>query len=122
MEYKVRAVEMLEPKSVQEVEQQLLDKHEESLSQENNEADKEVIIDQIPAGVDLKDEDVLSYIGKRYNKQINSLDELVAERKEAEQLPEDVAAFMKYKQATGRGFEDFVKLGKDFESSFICSL
>ena len=116
MEYKVRAVEMLEPKSVQEVEQKLLDKHQESLNQENNEADKEVIIDPIPAGVDLKDEDVLSYIGKRYNKQINSLDELVAERKEAEQLPEDVAAFMKYKQATGRGFEDFVKLGKDFES------
>jgi hypothetical protein len=115
MEYKVRAVEILEPKSVQEVEQQLLDKHEESLNQETNETEKEVIVDPIPAGVDLKDEDVLSYIGKRYNKQINSLDELVAERKEAEQLPEDVAAFMKYKQATGRGFEDFVKLGKDFE-------
>ena len=64
MEYKVRAVEMLEPKSVQEVEQKLLDKHEESLNQETNEADKEVIIDPIPAGVDLKDEDVLSYIGK----------------------------------------------------------
>ena len=40
MEYKVRAVEMLEPKGVQEVEKQLLDKHEDSLSQENNEADK----------------------------------------------------------------------------------
>ena len=115
MEYKVRAVEILEPKSVQEVEKQLLDKHEESLNQETNKTEEEVIIDPIPAGVDLKDEDVLSYIGKRYNKQINSLDELVAERKEAEQLPEDVAAFMKYKQATGRGFEDFVKLGKDFE-------
>jgi len=115
MEYKVRAVEILEPKSVQEVEQQLLDKHEQSLNQETNEAEKEVIVDPIPAGVDLKDEDVLSYIGKRYNKQINSLDELVAERKEAEQLPEDVAAFMKYKQDTGRGFEDFVRLRKDFE-------
>ena len=115
MEYKVRAVDIIEPKSVQEVEQQLLDKHEQSLSQENIEAEKEVIIDPVPAGVDLKDEDVLSYIGKRYNKQINSLDELVAERKEAESLPEDVAAFMKYKQDTGRGFEDFVKLRKDFE-------
>lgn len=115
MEYKVRAVEILEPKSVQEVEQQLLDKHEQSLNQETNETEKEVIVDPIPAGVDLKDEDVLSYIGKRYNKQINSLDELVAERKEAEQLPEDVAAFMKYKQDTGRGFEDFVRLRKDFE-------
>jgi hypothetical protein len=115
MELKVRAVDIIEPKSVQEVEQQLLDKHEESLNQETNETEKEVIIDPIPAGVDLKDEDVLSYIGKRYNKQINSLDELVAERKEAEQLPEDVAAFMKYKQDTGRGFEDFVRLRKDFE-------
>jgi hypothetical protein len=47
---------------------------------------------------------------------INSLDDLVAERKEAEQLPEDVAAFMKYKKETGRGFEDFVKLSKDFET------
>ena len=115
MEYKVRAVEILEPKSVQEVEQQLLDKHEDSLNQETNEAEKEVIIDPIPAEVDLKDEDVLSYIGKRYNKQINSLDDLVAERKEAEQLPEEVAAYMKYKKDTGRGFEDFVRLRKDFE-------
>jgi len=115
MEYKVRAVEILEPKSVQEVEQQLLDKHEDSLNQETNEAEKEVTIDPIPAEVDLKDEDILSYIGKRYNKQINSLDDLVAERKEAEQLPEEVAAYMKYKKDTGRGFEDFVRLRKDFE-------
>ena len=117
MEYKVRAVEILEPKSVQEVEQQLLDKHEESLNQDTNQDPEPATNDPEPEpiGTDLKDEDVLSYIGKRYNKQINSLDELVAERKEAEQLPEDVAAFMKYKQATGRGFEDFVKLGKDFE-------
>ena len=115
MEYKVRAVDIIEPKSVQEVEQQLLDKHEESLNQETNETEEQVIVDPIPAGVDLKDEDVLSYIGKRYNKQINSLDDLVAERKDAEQLPEDVAAFMKYKKETGRGFEDFVRLRKDFE-------
>jgi hypothetical protein len=117
MELKVRAVDIIEPKSVQEVEQQLLDKHEESLSQETKqEIEPEIQEPEQQQGeVDLKDEDVLSYIGKRYNKQINSLDELVAERKEAESLPEDVAAFMKYKQDTGRGFEDFVKLGKDFE-------
>ena len=116
MEYKVRAVEMLEPKGVQEVEKQLLDKHEDSLNQENNEADKEVVIDPVPAGVDLKDEDVLSYIGKRYNKQINSFDELLAERSQAEDLPEDVAAYFKYKKETGRGFEDFVNLRKDYDS------
>ena len=113
MEYKVRAVDIIEPKSVQEVEQQLLEKHEESLTQEN----EPVVIESEPQQneVELKDEDVLSYIGKRYNKQINSLDDLVAERKDAEQLPEDVAAFMKYKKETGRGFEDFVRLRKDFE-------
>ena len=117
MELKVRAVDIIEPKSVQEVEQQLLDKHEESLNQENNQDPEPATNDPEPQQneVDLKDEDVLSYIGKRYNKQINSLDELVAERKEAEPLPEDVAAFMKYKKETGRGFEDFVRLRKDFE-------
>lgn len=115
MELKVRAVDIIEPKSVQEVEQQLLDKHEESLSQENN---TELVVEDSEIQkneFELKDEDVLSYIGKRYNKQINSLDDLVAERKEAEQLPEDVAAYMKYKKETGRGFEDFLKLEKDFE-------
>jgi hypothetical protein len=118
MELKVRAVDIIEPKSVQEVEQKLLDKHEESLSQDTNQTPDPAISDPAPdpIGVDLKDEDVLSYIGKRYNKQINSLDDLVAERKEAEPLPEEVAAYMKYKKDTGRGFEDFVKLRKDFET------
>ena len=118
MEFKeVKALDIIEPKSVQEVEKDLLDKHEESISQEVNQEPEPEINNPEPeiVGVDLKDEDVLSYIGKRYNKQINSLDDLVAERKEAEQLPEDVAAFMKYKKETGRGFEDFVKLRKDFE-------
>lgn len=118
MELKVRALDIIEPKSVQEVEQQLLDKHEESLSQDNNQ--EPTIIEAEPEpqkmGFDLKDEDVLSYIGKRYNKQINSLDDLVAERKEAEPLPDEVSAYMKYKKETGRGFEDFVKLRKDFET------
>jgi hypothetical protein len=31
-------------------------------------------------------------------------------------MPEDVAAYMKYKKDTGRGFEDFIKLKKDFDS------
>jgi hypothetical protein len=118
MELKVRALDIIEPKSVQEVEQKLLEKHEESLNQDNNTEPEPLQNDPEPKSteVDLKDEDVLSYIGKRYNKQINSLDDLVAERKDAEPLPEEVAAYMKYKKETGRGFEDFVKLKKDFET------
>jgi hypothetical protein len=72
--------------------------------------------DEPPQGNELKEEDVLSYIGKRYNKQINSFDELMAERGQAEDMPEDVAAYMKYKKETGRGFEDFIKLKEDFET------
>ena len=36
-------------------------------------------------------------IGKRYGKQINSIDELISQREEAEELPSDVAAYLKYK-------------------------
>ena len=119
MEYKVRSLDVIEPKSVQQVETELLDKHEQSLNnvQENVQIPENNVQDIVQnIEVDLKEEDVLSYIGKRYNKQINSFDELMAERKESEDLPEDVSAYMKYKKETGRGFDDFVKLKKDFDS------
>ena len=124
MEYKVRALDTVEQKSIQQVEQELLEKHEEEINQEENlgllnnlsaEAE-EIVVAEAKKEIELKDEDVLSYIGKRYNKQINSLDDLVAERENAEVLPEDVAAYMKYKKETGRGFEDFINLKKDFET------
>tara|TARA_R110000803_G_scaffold19999_1_gene51710 strand:+ start:7107 stop:8180 length:1074 start_codon:yes stop_codon:yes gene_type:complete len=112
MEFKVKEVTAVEEKSVQEVEKQLLDKHEEDLSQENQEVEVPEAIDT-PA--ELKEEDVLSYIGKRYNKEINSFDELMSERETQEELPEDVAAYFKYKKDTGRGIKDFVELQKDFD-------
>jgi hypothetical protein len=120
MEFKVRAVEGYEPKSVQEVEKELLEKHEEQFGQTVEETP--VInmdappVEETPQEVELREEDVLSYIGKRYNKQINSFDELLTERKEAEDLPEDVAAYFKYKKETGRGFEDFINLKKDYDT------
>lgn len=114
MEFKsVKLVETGEQKSVQEVEQELLEKHE----QQFQDAPQEIEVPEPPAQeFELKEEDVLSYIGKRYNKQINSFDELMSERSNAEDMPEDVAAYMKYKKETGRGFEDFIKLNKDFDS------
>jgi hypothetical protein len=118
MEYKVRSLDVIEPKSVQQVETELLDKHEQSLSnaQEDVQVPENNVQDVVQnSEINLKEEDVLSYIGKRYNKQINSFDELMAERKESEELPEDVSAYMKYKKETGRGFDDFVKLKKDFD-------
>lgn len=120
MEFKVRAVEGHEPKSVQEVEKELLEKHDEQFGQTVEETPVINLdtppVEETPQEVELREEDVLSYIGKRYNKQINSFDELLTERKEAEELPEDVAAYFKYKKETGRGFEDFIKLKKDYDS------
>jgi len=118
MEIKVRAIETIEPKSIQEVEKELLQKHEEEINavQEDVQELVQEPVQQEPVEEELSEEKVLSYIGKRYNKQINSFDELVAEREESEPLPEDVAAYMKYKKETGRGFEDFIKLKKDFDS------
>jgi hypothetical protein len=119
MEIKVRALDLIEPKGVREVENELIEKHEQSLenNSDNFASGNESSIEETAASeFNFRDEDVLSYIGKRYNKQINSLDDLVAERKESEPLPEDVAAYLKYKKETGRGFEDFLQLKKDFDS------
>ena len=141
MELKVRAVESVKEKSVQEVEQELLDKHEEKISgSESQEPEQTEVVEEsvvndttteettveettteevkeeeaVPA--ELSEEQVLSYIGKRYGREINSLEELNAAREEAEELPEDVAAYFKYKKETGRGIEDYVRLQRDFSS------
>jgi len=123
MELKVRLLDGTEEKGTAQVEQELLERHEqqfENVRIPGQEVAKievpEVETPEIEVPAELSEEQVLSYIGKRYNKQINSLDELTAQRVESEALPEDVAAYMKYKKETGRGFEDFLSLKKDFDS------
>ena len=139
MEIKVKEVTDVVQKSKQEIEQELLDKHEKDQSSEetvetanikvaDSESDQEEVKQdtvkepeaetkeevQPKESSELKEDDVLSYIGKRYGKEINSIDELISEREEAEPLPEDVAAYFKYKKETGRGLSDYVKLQKDY--------
>jgi len=122
MELKVRLLDGIEEKGTAQVEQELLEKHEQQLAEEIAPIENTPIDVPVENPVIVNDDDeldeerVLSYIGKRYNKQINSLDELAAQREEAEALPEDVAAYMKYKKETGRGFEDFLNLKKDYDS------
>ena len=134
MDIKVREVSA-EEKSSQEIEQELLDKHEEKQQSETGQDNVEVVeepsteetageekveqqtspeIEETPEVKELDENEVLSYIGKRYGKEINSIDELVSKREESEPLPEDVAAYLKYKKETGRGFNDFAKLQKDY--------
>jgi hypothetical protein len=136
MEFKaVKALGETEEKGVAQIEQELLEKHEEKVSGidridfsakkeesapsaedvnvEKNEEQSESVVESQED--DLSEDRVLSYIGKRYNKEIKSFDELMAERKESDPIPEDVSAYLKYRKETGRGFEDFLKLNKDYE-------
>ena len=113
---KVRLLDGADEKGVAQVEQELLDKHDKELNNEVTPVENETVPVENEENDYLDEQKVLSYIEKRYNKQINSFDELVSERKEAEELPEDVSAFLKYKKETGRGINDFLKLSKDFDS------
>ena len=99
MEFKVKEVTVGEEKSVQQVEQELLDKHEEGLQDDQPKAEEPKAEEpKAEEPSELNEKDVLSYIGKRYNKEINSFDELMSERETQEELPEDVAAYFKYKK------------------------
>lgn len=127
-EIKVRAVDF-EEKSVAEVEEQLLKQHEESTGVVTepletvetivtNPETVETIITETNESTpvdEIDDSKVLSYIGQRYNREINNLDELFEQRQQNEDLPEDVSAFLKYKKDTGRGIEDFIRLNKNYD-------
>ena len=124
MDIKVREVSGNEEKSVQEVEQELLDKHEEKHNEvvsENETSEqieleteqKEVVSQDAP--MELKEEDVLSFIKNKYGREVDSMEELTKVREDREELPEDVAAYLKYKKETGRGFNDFQRLQEDFD-------
>ena len=139
MEIKVKEVGATEEKSVQQVEQELLDKHQESTTGQPPVAEDKVVEStkvettteekkpepeaekkQVPQeeiktqSSELSEDDVLKYIGNRYGKEYKSLDELNQQREE-KPLPEDVAKYLKYKKETGRGFEDFAKMQKNYD-------
>jgi hypothetical protein len=103
-----------EEKSVQEVENELLEKHQQQ--QEAPAPTPEPEVQPEPVAVQDPDESVvLSYIRNRYNKDINSVDEIFSQTQSNEDLPEDVSSFLKFKKDTGRGIEDFIKINRDFE-------
>jgi hypothetical protein len=91
MEMKVRLLDGIEEKGTAQVEQELLEKHEQQFDNVRVPG-QDIPVVEIPVveapvvdtPTELNEEQVLSYIGKRYNKQINSLDELTAQREEAE--------------------------------------
>jgi len=116
----VKEVSEVEAKSTAQIEEELLQKHEESVNAteatdevEKVEATTEEATEEQTSGLD--ETSVLEYIKNRYDKEINSVDELFAQRDANEDLPEDVSAFFKYKKETGRGFDDYVRLQKNYD-------
>lgn len=110
-----------EPKSAQEIEEQLLREQEERAASEAAAGSE----DQDPPSNDqeeeeeeeeeLSEEKVVSFLKKKYGQEINSLEDLKPGAREENDIPEDVAAFLKYKKETGRGFEDYIKVNRDFD-------
>tara|TARA_B100001057_G_scaffold501035_1_gene619878 strand:+ start:469 stop:1605 length:1137 start_codon:yes stop_codon:yes gene_type:complete len=134
MEFKVKAVEGTEQKSRQEVEEKLLKEAEaknaepvvsevsneikaESLEQNQKDVDAlESTPNESTQSSELKEEDVLSFIKNRYEKDFTSVDQIFDAKNENEELPEDVKSYFEYKKKTGRGIEDYVKLNKDYST------
>ena len=116
MELKVRALDDVQEKSMQEVEQELLDKVEQREEQPTSEVVQQEVQQETVEPRELGEDDVLSYIKSRYNREINSVDDLFEQKSSNEELPEDVSAFLEYKKKTGRGISDYMKLSRDFDS------
>lgn len=133
MELKVKEVSGVEEKSKQEIEEKLLEEHEEKEVQEetkseqdspeasldNQETETSQSVEEPVEGkteAELREEDVLSFIKNRYNKEITSVEELFQSKTEDQELPEDVSAYLEYRKKTGRGYQDYLKLNRDFDS------
>ena len=116
MDIKVRALDDVEQKSAAQVEEELLQKHEEQFEEPTS--NEQVVVEQPQEEVQgLTEDQVLSHIKERYNKEFTSVDDIFAEREAQEELPDDVAAYFKYKKETGRGINDYVKLQRDFDEA-----
>ena len=106
MDIKVRAVNV-EDKSTQEIEQELLDNaSSETTSTETTDAVEPDELDETK---------VLSFIKNRYGKEIDSVEQLISAREETPDIPEDIASYLKYRNETGRSYNDYLKLNENFD-------
>ena len=127
--FTVKEVSADEEKSTAEIEAKVLEKHAKTQDEEPQaekpedpslSEEKEPEAKEEPTKEEKKeigDEDVLSFIKNRYNKEITSVDELFEKREANEELPDDVATFLKYKKETGRGIEDFVRVNRNLDDA-----
>lgn len=126
----VREVSIDEEKSQSEIEAEVLEKHATVQGDDENtdvvslpkDSEPEENVESTESEEGVKDEkkefsedDVLSFIKNRYDKEITSVDELFEKSEVNDELPDDVATFLKYKKETGRGVEDFVRVNRNLD-------
>jgi hypothetical protein len=134
-EFKVRDVSV-EEKSSQQIEQELV---EEATNSKDNEVAQEEVVqnDSEQASTEesteaasnqdettgttqgdyvISDEDVLSYIKNKTDKDFSSIDEIFSSTENSTEIEyEDVNAFLQYKKETGRSLKDYMELNRDFD-------
>ena len=92
-----------------------VDQQEETLASEEEVSEQpEVSEEEVekPQQFELDDSSILSYLKERHSLELGSIDDL--KQNEKQELSEDVEKFLEYKKETGRGFEDFINLQKDW--------
>ena len=130
---KVREVSGEDEKSSQQIEAELLEKHEEQFEDAQKPQDtvtvkladvedntpEETVVAETPEEAteddtstheekELEETDVLSFIQERYGKDITSIKELFEHQENTPPLPDEVTSFLEFKKETGRGIEDFI--------------
>lgn len=136
MEIKVKDLGSMDEKSVAQKEQEVLDKASEDVKETNAPVEQVATSNEsttstqeqesvqpesetqkeITQSSELKEEDVLSFIKNRYDKDVASVSDLFVEKEANQDIPEDVAAYLEYKKKTGRSFADYSKLNRDFKA------
>jgi len=137
-EFQVKSLDDAEAKSQQEVEATLLKEDQETATPTEtsevvvNDTTNEVKVESSPVSTEsatteevaetpeevvdpLNENSVLSYINEKYDREVSSIDELFKAEEKGIDLPEDVEAFLKFKNDTGRGLNDYVKLNTNYD-------
>lgn len=112
--YTFKSVEK-EEKTGQEIEKALVEEvvdDADKVEAERIASEKEA---EIEDKIELSDADFISYLKTKHGKEVDSIESLLTPKEEKRILPEDVESYLKYKEETGRGLTDFLRVNEDIE-------
>ena len=91
------------------------DKKENSTEPESNKKEEEKVEEKKLT----KEEILSSYLTDKYKIDVDTLEDVLSnkDKKEVQELPEEVEKYLQYKKETKRGFQDYMKLQQDFNDA-----